>query len=82
MPSLVALKVNGVSVEVAPGTTVAVAAMQAGQALPHLRDRNTARATVRNGYLLRVSHDDQWNIALPHLPDPVRIGNGSDYHEH
>ena len=31
MPSLVALKVNGVSVEVAPGTTVAVAAMQAGQ---------------------------------------------------
>ena len=31
MPSLVALKVNGVSIEVAPGTTVAVAAMQAGQ---------------------------------------------------
>jgi hypothetical protein len=23
-----------------------------------------ARAAVRDGYLLRVSHDDQWNIAL------------------
>ena len=31
MPSAVALTVSGVSVEVAPGTTVAVAAMQAGQ---------------------------------------------------
>lgn len=31
MPNAVALKVNGVSLEVAPGTTVAVAAMQMGQ---------------------------------------------------
>jgi D-hydroxyproline dehydrogenase subunit gamma len=31
MPSVVALKVNGVCVEVAAGTTVAVATMQAGQ---------------------------------------------------
>jgi D-hydroxyproline dehydrogenase subunit gamma len=31
MPSAVALTVNGISVEVAPGTTVAVAAMQTGQ---------------------------------------------------
>jgi len=31
MPSAVALTVNGISVEVAPGTTVAVAAMQIGQ---------------------------------------------------
>ena len=32
MLSTIALAVNGVSVEVAPGTTVAAAAMQAGQA--------------------------------------------------
>jgi D-hydroxyproline dehydrogenase subunit gamma len=31
MSSTVALKVNGVTVEVAPGTTVAVAAVRAGQ---------------------------------------------------
>ena len=79
MPSVVALTVNGVSVEVAPGTTVAVAAMQLGQPC-----RTSVSGTPRGplcgmGICFECRDDDQWRIALPQLPDPVRIGNGCDH---
>ncbi len=66
------------SVEVAPGSTVAVAVVIAGQVLPNLSQWPAARTALWYGHLLRMSRDDQWKTALPKLPDSVRTRHGSE----
>ena len=47
-----------------------------GTSLPNVGEWRSARSAVRNGNLLRVPRVDQWNSALPKLPDPLRTGHG------